>query len=82
MLVDIPNIPRVVTERNKKFHSQITEHLDDNGAPKTGVLKNGLVNTLKNNTIKCKNIATIVSGRKNVARPFVRRKQVSTSAEM
>ena len=31
--------------------------MDDNGAPKTGVLNNGLVNTLKNNTIKCKNLA-------------------------
>ena len=39
-------------------------------------------NALKNNTIKCKKLATIVSGKKNVARPFIRRKQVSTSAEM
>ena len=38
--------------------------------------------TLKNNTIRCKKLATIVSGRKNLARPFVRRKHVSTSAEM
>ena len=35
-----------------------------------------------NNTIKCKKLETIVSGRKNVARPFLRRKQVSTNAEM
>ena len=39
-------------------------------------------NTLKNNTIRCKKFATIVSGRKNVARLFFRRKQVSTSAKM
>ena len=39
-------------------------------------------NTLKNNTIRCKKLATIVSNRKSVARPFFRRKQVSTSAEM
>ena len=38
--------------------------------------------SLKGNTIRCKKLATIVSGRKNVARSFVRRKQVSTSAEM
>ena len=31
---------------------------------------------LNNNTMKCKKIATIVSGRKHVTRPFVRRKQV------
>ena len=39
-------------------------------------------NTLKSNTIRCEKLATIVSGRKNVERPFVRRKQVSTSTEM
>ena len=40
-----------------------------------------LNNTLNNNTIRCKKLTkTIVSGRKYVARPFVRRKQVSTSA--
>ena len=33
-------------------------------------------NTLKNNTIRCKKLATIVSSRKNVARPFVRLKQI------
>ena len=38
--------------------------------------------TLKNNTIRCEKLATIVSGRKNIARPFVRRKQVSTNAEI
>ena len=38
-------------------------------------------NHFENNTIKCKKLTTVVSGRKNVARPFVRRKQVSTSAE-
>ena len=37
--------------------------------------------TLKNNTIICKKLATIVSGQKNVALPFVRRKQVSTCAK-
>ena len=37
---------------------------------------------MKNNTIRCKKLATIVSGRKNVARPFVRQKQVSTRAKM
>ena len=41
-----------------------------------------LSNTLNNYTIRCKKLATIVSGRKYVARPFVRRKQVSTSAEI
>ena len=41
-----------------------------------------LNNTLGNNTIECKKLATIVSSRKNVARPFFRRKQLSTSAEM
>ena len=40
-----------------------------------------LNNTLGNNTIKCKNLATIVSGRKYAAQPFVSRKQVNTSAE-
>ena len=40
-----------------------------------------LNNTLGNNTIECKNLATIVSSRKNVARPFFRGKQLSTSAE-
>ena len=38
-------------------------------------------NTLKNNTIRCKKLTTIVSGQKNVARPSFRRKQESTSAE-
>ena len=33
-----------------------------------------------NNNIECKKLATIVSGRENVARPFFRRKQVSTSS--
>ena len=39
-------------------------------------------NTLKSKTIRCKKLPTIVSGRKKVARPFVRRKQVRTSAEI
>ena len=39
-------------------------------------------NHFENNTIRCEKLATIVSGQKNVVRPFVRRKQVSTSAEM
>ena len=44
--------------------------------------------TLKNNTIRRKKFATTVSGRKNVAslqqalKNFVRRKLVSTSAEL
>ena len=38
-------------------------------------------NALKINTIKCKNLVTIVSGRKNIARPFVRQKQVSTKCK-
>ena len=38
--------------------------------------------TLKNYTKRCKKLATIVLGRKNAARLFFRRKQVSTSAEM
>ena len=41
-----------------------------------------LNNSLGNNTVECKKLATIVSGRKNVARPIFRRKQLSTSAEM
>ena len=41
-----------------------------------------LNNTFGNNTIECKKLATIVSGRKNVARSFFRWKQLSTSAEM
>ena len=40
-----------------------------------------LNNTLDNITIECKKLATIVLGRKNIARPFLRRKQLSTSAE-
>ena len=48
---------------------------------KTGIIE-WFNNTLKNNTIGCKKLATIVSGRKNVARPFFKRKQVSKSAEM
>ena len=35
-----------------------------------------------NNIIRCKKLATIVSGWKYVARPFVKRKQVKTSAEI
>ena len=38
-------------------------------------------NTLKSNTIWCKKLTTILLGWKNVARPFFRQKQVSTSAE-
>ena len=38
--------------------------------------------TLKNNTIRCKKLAIIVLGRKNVAWRFFRRKQGSMSAEM
>ena len=41
-----------------------------------------LNNTLKNNTIRCKKLAIIVLGRKNVAWRFFRRKQGSMSAEM
>ena len=41
-----------------------------------------LNNTLFNNTIECKKLATIVSGWKNVARPFLRCKHVRNSAEM
>ena len=41
-----------------------------------------LNNALGNNTIKCKKLATIVLGWKNVAQFFVRLKQASTSAEM
>ena len=37
---------------------------------------------LKNNFIRCKKLATIVSAQKNVAQPFFRKKQVSTSAEI
>ena len=37
---------------------------------------------MKNNTIRCKKLATIVSGRKKVARPFVRQKQVNTGVEI
>ena len=39
-------------------------------------------NPFENKSIRCKKLATIVSCRKHVARPFVRRKQVRTSAEM
>ena len=39
-------------------------------------------NHFENNTIRCKKLTTIVSGRKNVPQPWVRQKQVSTSAEM
>ena len=41
-----------------------------------------LNNTLDNNTIRCKKPATIVSGQNYVALPSVRRKQISTSAEI
>ena len=41
-----------------------------------------LNNTLNNNTVRCKKPATIVLGQKYVAQPFVRQKQVSTSAEI
>ena len=41
-----------------------------------------LNNNLDNNTIECKKLTTNVSGQNNVARPFFRRKQLSTSAEM
>ena len=46
---------------------------------KQNVIKEWLSNTLKNNTIRCKKLTTIVSGLKEVTRPFVKRKQVSTS---
>ena len=39
-------------------------------------------NTLDNNIIRCNKLATIVSGQKYVTQPFVRQKQVSTSAEI
>ena len=39
-------------------------------------------NHFENNTIRYTKLATSVSGRKNVARPFVRRQQVNTSAEL
>ena len=41
-----------------------------------------LNNTSNSNTIRCKKLAIIVSGRKYVVRPFVRRKQLSTSAKI
>ena len=41
-----------------------------------------LKNTLNNNTIRCKKLATIVSGRKYFTRLFVRWKQLSTSVEI
>ena len=39
--------------------------------PEHNFAKVSLSNTLNNNAIKCKKLATIVSGRKYVARPFV-----------
>ena len=39
-------------------------------------------NHFENNIIRYKKLSTIVLGRKNLAWPFVRRKQVSMSAEM
>ena len=41
-----------------------------------------LINTFDNNTVRCKKLAAIVSYRKYVARPFIRRKQVSINAEI
>ena len=41
-----------------------------------------LMRTLQINTIRYKRLATIVSDRKNVTLLFIRRKQVSTSAEI
>ena len=42
----------------------------------------GLITLWKNNTIRCKKFATIITGQKNIARPFFKQKQVSMSAEM
>ena len=58
----------VHVQRNKKdftLRSMVENYLEsiltyDNGAPKTGVLKNGLVSTLKNNTVKCMNLAFFI----------------------
>ena len=38
--------------------------------------------TLKNNAIRCKKLATIVSGQKNVAQPFVGEIKVNMSAKI
>ena len=46
------------------------------------IVLNTVENHFEKNTIRCKKLATIISVRKNVARPFVKRKQVSTSAEI
>ena len=51
----------------------------DDGVPRLLNTDNYMV---ENNTIRCKKLAIIVSDRKTVARPFVRRKQLSTNAEM
>ena len=53
-----------------------------NESRQTGVFKNDRISLSKKDTVRCKKLATIVSGRKYAARPFVRKKQVSTSAEI
>ena len=55
-----------------------TKH--DNGAPIPGVLKHDLI-TLKSNTIRCKNLATIVSDRKNVPTTLRQAKTVKVNSD-
>ena len=62
--------------------SEIVQEVRDyhNGAPKTGGLKNVLITLWKVTPWNARD--SVVSGRKKVARPFVRRKKVSTSVEI
>ena len=58
---------------------KITRRME-NKAPQTGNLKNLLMNTLQIHIIECKKFATVVPWRKNITRPFVKQKYLSTSA--
>ena len=66
-----PAIPNFcILTRSKNFTNLVT------------IRKVWFNNTLKSNTIKCKKLATVVSGWKYVTRLFVRKKQLNMSAEM
>ena len=45
-------------------------------------IRSQLIITLKNNTIRCKKLATINSSRKNVGKLFIRQKQARTISEI
>ena len=69
---------------NQEYSKNFTKHLIllRQWSMKSWRFEEWFVNILESNIIRCNKLATNVSRRKNVAQPFFRRKQVSTSAEM